>query len=74
MAAMNRMLQLYVYDGDKSVAAPNGSLVYTFSTLAHERDLADQLAENKGCRLGEGHITVFDLEDDSVLNKLDCPA
>lgn len=74
MANVNRMLQLYVYNGDESVAAPYGSLVYTFSTLHQERDLADQLAEDKGCRLGEGHITVFDLETDEVLNKLDCPA
>ena len=69
-------MQLYVYNGqeEEAVAVPFGSMHYTFTTLAYERDLADQLAESKGCRLGEGHITVFDLEDDSVLNKLDCPA
>ena len=74
MPPVDRMLQLYLYEGEEVVSTPAASIVYTFSTLAQERDLADQLAEDKGCRLGEGHIVVSNLETSEVLNKLDCPA
>ena len=72
---LDRMMQLYVNvgTGDDAVASPNGSLVYKFTTLANERQRADDLAEIKGCKQGEGHITIFELETSDVLNKLECP-
>ncbi len=73
MPQVDRMLQIHRYDGDDAAAVPYGSLVYTYSTAAQERQLADQLAHDKGLRQGEGHIMVYDLNTDEVIDKLDLP-
>jgi len=74
MTNINRQLRLYVNNERDEGTSLRKRLDYTFSTLAAERDMADVLAEEAGIRLGEGHITIIDLEDGGVLNKLACPA
>lgn len=63
-----RRFILYSYGNDR-----NSHIVdtedYEFTTLAHERQLADELAAKHNLRLGEGHIAVCD--DKGVgINKL----
>lgn len=51
-----------------------GSLVtsknYVFTTLAHERQVADEFAASYGYRQGDGHIAIVD-EDGIGINKLE---
>jgi len=64
---------LYKNVGDEDTSL-HQRLAYTFTTLAAERDMADVVSERAGVRQGEGHITIIDIEDGGVLNKLACPA
>lgn len=73
MVPIDRSMILFVNVGDEDTSLLK-RLDYTFSTLSRERDMADVMAEEAGVRLGEGHITIVDIEDNSVLNKLACPA
>lgn len=74
MGKIDRMMQLFEYNSQgEGEPVPNGCMHYTHTTLAHEQQVADDLARHKGLRQGEGHITVYDLETDEVLKKLQLP-
>ena len=73
MAKINRMMQVYEFEGDNVVPVDHGSLVYTHTTLALERQYADDLAKDAGVRNGEGLIVITDLETDEIINELECP-
>ena len=73
MAAINRMMQVFEFEGDNVVACDHGSLAYTHTTLALERQYADDLANDCGVRNGEGCIMITDLETDEIINELECP-
>lgn len=69
MASEKRRLILYKYESDRCGGIAD-ILNYDFTTLAHERQLADDLAAKHNLRQGEGHICVTD--DKGVgIDKLD---
>jgi len=73
MAAINRIMKMYVYEGDIS-SETNVRATYTFSTLVQEQQIADDIAKTMNMRQGEGHWTVWDTNDmDTPLKKLDFP-
>lgn len=73
MADINRLMKMYVYEGDVSQDA-NVKASYTFNTLVHEQQIADDIAKTLNRRQGEGHWTVWDTNDmDVPLKKLDFP-
>ena len=74
MAKIDRMMQLFKLVGEaEGEAVPNGCMHYTYKTSAQERQLADDLANHKNMRQGEGYIVVYDLETSEVIDKLELP-
>ena len=69
MVSEKRRFILYEYGNDRNGHIKD-TMDYTFTTLAHERQLADDLAAKHNLRQGEGHIAVCD--DKGVgIDKLD---
>ena len=71
MAAIDRTMKMYL-NGDVKASPCGKEISYTFNTLVYEQQVADDAANDKGVRQGEGHWTVFN-NDGEVLKKLDFP-
>lgn len=67
----NRRIELFEFINWMCDSARVDSVEYEFTTLAHERQVADDLAKQYDMRKGEGFIVVFDVESGEVINKLD---
>ena len=66
-----RRIELFEFTNWLRDSARVDSVEYEFTTLAHERQVADDLAKKHNLRKGEGFILVFDVEKCVVINKLD---
>ena len=64
-----RKMILYFY-GTKGKANVAATVKYQFTTLATERQIADDIAKIFGFRQGEGFISIID-EDEIGINKLE---
>ena len=69
--SIDRMMQLYEPEGDNVVPVDHASIAYKHTTLAYERQLADDLAKELGYRQGEAVFFVFDLETDEIIKELE---